>query len=150
MNITNMVHININCSDYQRSKQFYEMLGFEVFWKVPETNTPEVAQAVGMSDYRVNGALMRLRGSDPAMVIDLLEWQAPRDNAAPYPNLHRPGLARIALRSSDLMADYEFLLEQGVEVLSPPATVMLDEVHGSRFFCFKDPDGTYLELVDSF
>ena len=28
MNITGMVHININCRDYARSKAFYEMLGF--------------------------------------------------------------------------------------------------------------------------
>ena len=28
------------------------------------------------------------------------------------------------MRSSDLQADYDFLLAQGVEVLSEPATVM--------------------------
>ena len=150
MNITGMVHVNINCRDYDRSKIFYEMLGFEEYWQVPETNTPEVARAVGMTEYRVKGALMRLKGSVPALVIDLLEWQQPRDDSDPYPNLHRSGLARLALSTSDLLADYEFLVAQGVEVLSPPATVMIDDKHGSRFFCFKDPDGSFLELVDSF
>ena len=150
MNITGMVHININCRDYMRSKAFYEMLGFVEVWKVPETNSPEVNAAVGMQDYQVNGAIMALQGAEPPMLIDLLEWQQPRDNADPYPNLHRPGLARLALRSSDLHSDYAFLVAQGVDVLSEPATVMSSANHGSRFFCFKDPDGTFLELVESF
>jgi catechol 2,3-dioxygenase-like lactoylglutathione lyase family enzyme len=71
MHITGMVHININCSDYQRSKAFYEMLGFEVYWPVPETNTEDVANAVGMPEYQVEGALMALKGAAQPMVIDL-------------------------------------------------------------------------------
>ena len=43
-----MVHVNINCSSYERSKLFYKMLGFEEVWVVPKTNTPEVNAAVGM------------------------------------------------------------------------------------------------------
>ena len=85
MNIEGMVHVNINCSDYAASKKFYEMLGFEEVWRVPETNTAEVAAAVGMPPYSVNGALLALKGSEPALVIDLLEWREPRDPGAPYP-----------------------------------------------------------------
>ena len=36
MNITGMMHVNVNCSDYERSREFYEFLGFKVMWKVPE------------------------------------------------------------------------------------------------------------------
>ena len=84
------------------------------------------------------------------MLIDLLQWHEPEDHSPPYANLYRPGLARLALRSSDLQADYDYLVAQGVEVLSPPATVYAGANHGSRFFCFKDPDGTFLELVEQF
>jgi catechol 2,3-dioxygenase-like lactoylglutathione lyase family enzyme len=28
MNISGLLHININCRDFERSRQFYEMLGF--------------------------------------------------------------------------------------------------------------------------
>ncbi|NDH40333.1 MAG: hypothetical protein EBY45_07915 [Gammaproteobacteria bacterium] len=147
MHITGMVHININCSDYQRSKAFYEMLGFEVYWPVPETNTEDVANAVGMPKYQVEGALMALKGAAQPMVIDLLEWKSPRDDSPPYPNLYRPGLARIALSSADIDADYAYLVEQGVEVLSEPVNVHTSETSYARFFCFKDPDGTFLELV---
>ena len=91
-----------------------------------------------------------LKDSTPPVLIDLLEWEDPRDNSPPYPNLYRPGLARLALRTADIQADYEFLKKEGVEILSEPATVMSNEKHGSTFFCFKDPDGAFLELVESF
>ena len=123
MNITGMVHVNINCSSYERSKLFYKMLGFEEVWVVPKTNTPEVNAAVGMEDYRVNGAILALKDSTPPVLIDLLEWEKPRDNSPPYPNLYRPGLERLALRTADIRADYEFLKKEGVEILSEPATV---------------------------
>jgi catechol 2,3-dioxygenase-like lactoylglutathione lyase family enzyme len=126
------------------------MLGFEVIWQVPATNSEEVNQAVAMTDYRVNGAIMKLRDVEPAVLIDLLEWQKPKDTSPPYANLYRPGLARLALRTSHLQQDYEFLLSQGVSVLSPPATVYASNSRGSSFFCFKDPDGIFLELVESF
>jgi catechol 2,3-dioxygenase-like lactoylglutathione lyase family enzyme len=150
MHITGMVHININCSDYKKSKAFYEMLGFEEIWQVPETNTREVAAAVGMKPYRVTGALFALAGANPPLIIDLLEWKDPADDAPPYPHLYHIGLARMALMSSDLDADLKFLVERDVEIVGPIGTVATNKNHGSRFFCFKDPDGTYLELVENF
>ena len=77
MNITGMVHININCRDYARSKAFYEMLDLSEVWKVPATNNSAVNAAVGMQDYQVNGAIMALQNAEPPMLIDLLEWQSP-------------------------------------------------------------------------
>jgi glyoxylase I family protein len=150
MNIVGMVHVNINCTNYQRSKQFYELLGFEEVWQVPETNTKEVAAAVGMPPYKVEGALFSLKSTTTPIVIDLLQWHEPRDSSPPYPHLYHTGLARLALRTTDLQADYDYLKQAGVEILSEPATVSTGEGHGSRFFCFKDPDGTFLELVEGF
>jgi len=145
-----MVHVNINCSNYQRSLDFYQMLGFEEVWKVPPTNTPEVAAAVGMSPYKVNGAILSLKGAQPPVLIDLLQWQQPSDESPPYAHLHHLGLARLALKTTDIEADYAYLKEQAVDILSVPATVKMDNGHGSHFFCFKDPDGSYIELVENF
>lgn len=149
MHLSGLVHVNVNCRDYDRSLAFYERLGFREVWRVPETNTPEVAAAVGMPPYRVKGAILALDGADPPFALDLLEWQEPRDDGDPVPHLYRPGIARIALRTTDLDADLAELRAAGVEVLSEPATVMIDDHHGSRFVCFRDPDGTFLELVES-
>ena len=113
MAITGMVHVNVNCSDYQRSLAFYRVLGFEEVWRVPETHTPEVAAAVGMPPYRVRGGLLALRGATPPMAIDLLQW----------------------------------LEAAGAEFLSKPAQMPPSSGSNARFVCFKDPDGTVLELV---
>ncbi len=150
MNVSGMIHVNINCSNFERSRPFYEALGFRVIWQVPSTNSKEVAAAVGMPPYQVNGALMALEGSQPPVVIDLLEWQSPRDAAPPYPHLYHLGLARLALATRDMDADLAELEKMGVELVGPPARVMVNGVaSGGRFVCFKDPDGTVLELVEA-
>ncbi len=145
MNIQGLVHVNINCSDFDRSRAFYEKLGFDVYLEVPETNTPEVAAAVGFEQYKIRGALMALRGG--RFVIDLLEWQEPDDASPPYEELNHLGIARIALLTSDFEGDLAELRAAGVEIVGEPATVVWDGRPSSRFVCFKDPDGTVLELV---
>jgi catechol 2,3-dioxygenase-like lactoylglutathione lyase family enzyme len=148
VHVTGILHVNVNCSDYERSRVFYERLGFRVLWEVPETNTAEVAAAVGMPPYRVRGALLGLRGAGQATLLDLLEWRHPRDESPPYPHLYHLGLARIALTTSDLDADVAELEAAGVALLSAPARLAGPGGGGSRFVCFEDPDGTVLELVE--
>ena len=148
MNINGLVHVNINCSNFNRSLRFYELLGFKKVIEVPEKNTDEVAAAVGMRPYTVKGALLILQNSKTPLMIDLLEWQEPSDNRPPYPNLYHLGIARIALASDDLDLDVKFLKSHGVEFLSEPAEVKLEGQPKTRFVCFKDPDGTILELVE--
>jgi catechol 2,3-dioxygenase-like lactoylglutathione lyase family enzyme len=147
MHIQGLVHMNINCSDFERSREFYEKLGFEVYLEVPERNTPEVAAAVGFEKYEIRGALMRLCGGHSPFVIDLLEWREPNDTSPPYSELNHIGIARIAMASSDLDADLAELRDRGIEIIGEPATVVWDDRPSSRFVCFKDPDGTVLELV---
>ena len=148
MNITGLVHVNINCSDFDRSLRFYELLGFQKVIDVPPKNTPEVAAAVGMPPYTVKGALLILQNSKTPLMIDLLEWQEPTDNRPPYPNLYHLGIARIALSTNNLDSDIAFLKSEGVEFLSDAATVKIENQPETRFICFKDPDGTILELVE--
>ena len=148
MSITGLVHVNVNCSDFERSKAFYEMLGFEVFMEPLESNTPEVAAAVGLPPYRLRGALMRLVDAKSPFVIDLLEWKEPSDPSPPYARLNHLGIARIAMASSDLDADMARFKAEGVEFISEPATVVWEGHPDSRFVCFKDPDGSVLELVE--
>ena len=148
MSITGLVHVNVNCSDFDRSLKFYELLGFVKAIDVPPKNTEEVAAAVGMPPYTVKGALLILRNAKVPMMLDLLEWQEPNDSDPPYSHLYHLGIARIALASDDLDADMTQLQAHGVEFLSPPATVQMEGQPASRFVCFKDPDGTVLELVE--
>ena len=149
MHVTGMMHVNVNCSDYERSREFYEFLGFKVMWEVPPRNTPEVAAAVGMPPYHVRGALLQLEGSPTTPLIDLLEWKEPRDSAAPYPHLYHLGIVRIALLTSDMDADVRALKGRGVEFVSEPVLLSPPDAPPARFVCFKDPDGTILELVET-
>jgi len=149
MTITGLVHVNVNCSNFERSRAFYELLGFEHMLDVAPTNTKEVAAAVGMPPYRVNGALFVLRAGGQRFVLDLLEWQEPTDPTAPYPHLYHLGIARIALSTDDLAGDMARLKAAGVEFLSEPASVTLENQPTTTFVCFRDPDGTILELVQS-
>jgi catechol 2,3-dioxygenase-like lactoylglutathione lyase family enzyme len=149
MAITGLVHVNINCSNFDRSKAFYERLGFRELWPVPETNTPEVAAAVGMPPYRVKGALLLLQSATVPIVIDLLQWIDPHDAAPPYPHLYHLGIARIALATDDLDGDMARLAAAGVAFLSAPAQMPPESGMRTRFVCFRDPDGTVLELVEN-
>jgi catechol 2,3-dioxygenase-like lactoylglutathione lyase family enzyme len=150
MAIAGLIHVNINCSDYDRSKAFYELLGFKEVLRVPETNDAKRAAAVGMPPSRVRGALLELSGPEvrSRMMIDLLEWIEPRDEDPPYSHLYHYGIARIALATTDLDADMARLEDAGVEFLSEPASMPPESGMPARFVCFKDPDGTVLERVE--
>ena len=148
MNIKGMVHVNINCSDFERSRAFYEKLGFEVLLVAPEDSTSSTAGAMGMDEYQIKAAIMVIRGTRPPVVIDLIEWRTPRDLEPPFTQLNHLGIARLALSTSDMDADLAELRAAGVEIVGEPATVEWDDRPNSRFVCFKDPDGTVLELLE--
>jgi catechol 2,3-dioxygenase-like lactoylglutathione lyase family enzyme len=149
MNLTGMFHVNVNCSNYERSREFYALLGYRVMWEVPEKGSPEVSAAVGMPPYTVRGALLALEGAPNAPLIDLLEWRDPNDASPPYAHLYHLGIARICFASSDLEADVKLLKERGVRFVSEPVRLSPPGAGSSRFVCFKDPDGTILELVQN-
>ena len=146
MNLTGLLHVNINCSDFDRSKVFYERLGFRELMPIEQEASGAIAAAVGVAEYRLRGALMRSRDGT---IIDLLEWQNPRDVERPYASLNHLGLARMAFISTDIDADMETLRAADVTFVSEePAVVTTPDGSVSRFICFEDPDGTVLELVE--
>lgn len=145
MTIKAIFHVNVNCSDYERSKQFYENLGFQSVLDVPTGGDAKLAQGLGMPDCEGRASIMMLDPSQPRQArLDLIEWTEPRDERPPYEHLARLGINRIALWTIDLQAEYERLLADGVEFLSEPTTM------GGKtaFVCLKDPDGTIIELIE--
>lgn len=145
MGISGVLHANINCSDFERSRAFYEMLGFTVLMNVEQTAEHDVAAAVGMASYRVKGALMALPDGS---VVDLLQWQDPHDDTPPRGALNQLGIARLALTTTDIAGDIARLKAAGVTFLSDAPARVKDPLGGTtQFICFADPDGTVLELV---
>jgi catechol 2,3-dioxygenase-like lactoylglutathione lyase family enzyme len=94
--------------------------------------------------------LLALSDDPRATRIDLIEWKQPLTETPPYPNLYHAGIARIALFTKNIEAEYARLSAEGVEMVSEPVTIRFAGGAGAKFFCFKDPDGTFLELIEPF
>ena len=155
LHITGRIHFNINVSDFERSRSFYRLLGFtDGVGGFSETNTLAVAQAVGFdAPYRLHAELAYL-GHLPAdpidltlptgRFIDLVEWLEPRRPEPPYENLNHLGMTRFALATTNIDADVAYLSAHGVQFLSNP----VERADGGRFVILKDPDGTFIELIE--
>jgi catechol 2,3-dioxygenase-like lactoylglutathione lyase family enzyme len=155
LNITGRIHFNVNVNDFDRSRDFYRSLGFaDSVGDFPETNTPEISKAVGFTEpYRLYAELIYLGKLPPGPMdltvptgrfIDLVYWKHPHRTEPPYASLNHLGMARFALTTSNLDADIAYLKSRGTTFLSAPAR----RSDQSRFVVARDPDGTFIELVE--
>ena len=147
MAITGIFHINLNCRDYERSRRFYEALGFRIERDFPEGGHPAVSEGLGVGDHRVKGALMAIGADGAGARLDLLEWIRPSNPGKATATLTDPGFVRIALWTDDFAGDVEKLRGLGAEFISEP--IMVAGEHGPRpmLVCVRDPDGNVLELI---
>jgi catechol 2,3-dioxygenase-like lactoylglutathione lyase family enzyme len=99
---------------------------------------------------RARAALLALSDDPRATRIDLIEWKQPPTEGRSYPHLCHTGIARIALFTKDIDEEFDRLKAEGVEVVSEPVVIRFASRAGAKFFCFKDPDGNFLELIEPF
>ena len=146
MAIKDVFHINVNCTNLERSRGFYEQVGFKVVVELGVGGSREMLRALGLpEDSKAKAVLMMLEPDKPRGTrLDLIEWITPPTKGAPAPDLAHAGAVRIALWTIGIDEEYERLKSAGVEFLSEPVGMP----GGTRFCCFKDPDGTILELID--
>ena len=144
--ITGALGTNVNCSNFEASQSFYNMLGFKTQVEVEEEGTPELATAFGLPSYHVRASTMALPYGPS---LNLTRWEDPFDADAPYEHLNHIGIARIAILTLNLDADILSLRAQGVQFYSDPIRPEGD-FGFLRFVCFEDPDGTVIELVQLF
>ncbi len=148
--IKSIFHINVNVTDFDRSLAFYQMVGFKVVLDLGEGPNAANDKGLNVPNSVMRAALLTL-GDDPrATRLDLIEWKQPQTEGEPYPHLYHTGAARIALFTKGLDEEYERLKDEGVEFVSEPMTMRFPNGSGSKFCCFKDPDGTFLELIEPF
>ena len=144
--ITGALRTNVNCSDFEASQSFYEMLGFETQSEVDEVGSSALAEAVGLPSYHVRASSMALPGGHS---LNLTKWEDPYDSDPPYAAVNHIGISRIAIWTLNLDSDMTILEDQGVVFYSEP--VRPTGPYGFlRFACFEDPDGTVIELVQLF
>lgn len=127
LNIRQIHHIAIICSDYDKSKAFYtQILGFTI---VRETYRQE------RQSYKLDLAL------NGTYVVELFSFPDPPKR------ISRPeatGLRHLAFEVADLEDAIQVLEENRIEV----EPVRIDEISGKRFTFFADPDQLPLELYE--
>ena len=139
--------VQINVSDFERSRAWYEMLGYRVSVERPATDSPAVARALGFEHpFRIRGALMT-HVADGSQ-IELTQWLEPFDPRPPYPiPVNHLGIHRMAFATTDIEGDVALLRAQGVELISEITPCCSGPDSSSRIILFYDPDGTIIELV---
>jgi catechol 2,3-dioxygenase-like lactoylglutathione lyase family enzyme len=144
--ILGIYHINVNVTDLDRSRAFYEMLGFKVLEEFREVGNAKLDRGLALPRTDTRAYFLRIGSDRHSALIDLVQWQEP-ELVPTFPRLNQLGPARIALRVKQLDRMYEDLRAKGVEFLSAPQT--LDHLPlKPRFVVFRDPDGILLELVE--
>ena len=152
--ILNLVHVNINCTDIERSVAFYEKLGFEVVHVFSDTPSEKILDPdrdllAGMtgSGGKTRGCVISL-GDDPrsATKIELLEHVGAATSRSERRGFRDVGVGRIALRTVNLLDFVEELRADGIVFELDPQEI--DVVGAKRFALFRDPDGVLLELIE--
>ncbi|MPY92488.1 MAG: hypothetical protein GEV08_05285 [Acidimicrobiia bacterium] len=146
MAIKDFFHVNVNCTDLDRSRAFYELVGFKVVVELGLGGAPEMLRGVGLPEgSKARAVLMLLEPDNPRGTrVDLIEWVEPATKGSNAPDLAHVGAVRLALWTIGIDEEYERLRAAGVEFISEPVGMG----DGTRFCCFRDPDGLVLELID--
>lgn len=144
--IEGIFHCNVNCTNLERSLEFYKMLGFKVVLDFSDgMSSDAMAKAFAMAQAQLRGVHL-VMGNDPAAVrIDLVEFQEPKTEGKPYPYLYHTGIARLCLRTNNINRVYEELKAKGVNFFSEPQNLPGTNV---SIVCLTDPDNTVLELLE--
>ena len=148
--IKSIFHINVNVSDFDKSLAFYKMVGFKVVLDLGEGPNPANDIGLNVPNGVIRAALLALSDDPRATRLDLIEWKHPKTEGKAPAHLYHVGPARIALFTKNIDEEYQRLKAAGVTMVSEPVLMKFPNGAGSRFFCFKDPDGNFLELIEPF
>jgi catechol 2,3-dioxygenase-like lactoylglutathione lyase family enzyme len=145
--VTRVFHLNVNCSNLERSLTFYrDLLGLQTVVRTTPAE-PQPGAAFGLETAQWDAWILADgRGLD-GVAIDLLEWQVPPPTGKPYAKANELGLARIGITTSDIDAAYERLVTAGVDCYGAPHSVDVEGVPPMKAFVCEDPDGTLIELM---
>ena len=120
-------HVNVNCSDLARSREFYvDRIGLtEGVRTTPEA--PQSGTAFGLDRAWWDAMILVGANGFEGGAIDLLQWLEPQPVGSPPTALTQTGFQRIGISVPDPTRSHDG---------SPRATFV------------RDPDGTTLELVE--
>lgn len=155
-NALQIFHVNINCSDLDRSRAFYELIGFKVvndFSAVSREGASRTFAEIGLApilnlpaDCDARALLLALSDDARTTRLDLIEWIRPKSTVAPHGDLARIGFGRLCLKVRDAHRIHDALVRAGWKPYSPPVLI---DMGGTRQYCFccEDPDGIVMEFM---
>ena len=145
--VSRVFHLNVNCSNLQRSLTFYrDLLGLQTVVRTAPAE-PQPGDAFGLETVQWDAWILAdSRGLD-GVAIDLLQWKVPPPTGAPYSSANLLGFARIGITTSDIDAAYQRLVAAGVDCYGAPHAVEVEGVPDMKAFVCEDPDGTLVELM---
>ena len=152
-NALQIFHVNVNCSDFDRSLAFYKTIGFTEYLDFSAADAGRTFGDIGLGPLfrlpaRIHGrATFLVLGDDPwSTRLDLIEWKDPASATAPKRDLTTLGIARICLKIRNAQALHDALKAGGYDVYSEPGLI---DMGGSRqyVFCCADPDGIVIEFM---
>ena len=144
-------HVNVNVTNFERSLEFYKLIGFHVARDLGESGNKYIERALRMPPRPVGRAALLQCGDDKRGTrLDLIEWKNPKAEGKPYPHLWHLGICRIALVTEKLQEICDKVRAanmEGVEFFSEPQLIPNGRGGHDSFICFTDPDGTVIELI---
>lgn len=133
-----VTHVNVNCSNLERSMRFYrDLVGL-----VPQSHTrphPQEGSGFGLPGQVVWDAyLLHDDRAQAGPAIDLLEWKQPKPVGEPHPEANHLGFMRVCLAAENLDALHATLVAAGVPTRSAPVQVPVLADQTVKFFCCAD------------
>ena len=137
----NIRHTGIVVKDIDKSIDFYtNLLGFEITKDQVEKGE-YIDIFLGIKDVEVRTVKMSLQNGD---MLELLNFHShPKYNEAAY--ITRIGCSHFALTVENLDSLFDKLKSEGIHLINPPTKS--PDGKAKVVFC-KDPDGTWIELVE--
>lgn len=141
--MTSLRHVGIVVSDIDRALIFYrDLLGFEVTRDANESGD-FLDNILSIPKARVRTVKLSSVGAQ----IELLAFENPKsEDVGRSVGLTTRGPTHIALNVGDLEEMYPRMVAAGVPFTTPP--MISDDGRAKVTFC-RDPDGTFVELVQS-
>jgi catechol 2,3-dioxygenase-like lactoylglutathione lyase family enzyme len=148
--VSRVFHLNVNCSDLERSLVFYrDLLGLT---QAAHTVSPEQdGTAFGLPRVAWDAWIMLDERGYDGVVVDLLEWQTPRPaerpSGAATARADDPGFGRLGFTVGDVDAAHARLRDADVRCFGEPHDVVIEGAPPLRALTCLDPDGTMIELL---
>jgi catechol 2,3-dioxygenase-like lactoylglutathione lyase family enzyme len=144
---TRIFHVNVNCTDLERSLGFYrDLVGLRPRNRTAPTE-PQPGGAFGLDQVQWDAWMLEGDAGTASPVLDLLEWKVPMPGAAAVGDPTAPGFNRLCMTTPDVAAMHARLAAAGVDVWSEPIDVELAGGTRASMFVCCDPDGTQIEFV---